>query len=62
LAGVFGRFGVGTDLGERLRTHQGPVLLVDDLVDSRWTFTEAARVVRAAGAESVLPFALAVEH
>ena len=37
----------------------GPVLLVDDLSDSGWTFTMAARVVRAAGAVDVLPFALA---
>jgi ATP-dependent DNA helicase RecQ len=37
----------------------GPVLLVDDLVDSRWTMTLAARALRAAGAREVLPFALA---
>jgi ATP-dependent DNA helicase RecQ len=37
----------------------GPVLLVDDLSDSGWTLTMAARVVRAAGAQHVLPFALA---
>jgi ATP-dependent DNA helicase RecQ len=37
----------------------GPVLLVDDLVDSRWTLTECARVLRAAGSGPVHPFALA---
>jgi ATP-dependent DNA helicase RecQ len=37
----------------------GPVLLVDDLTDTGWTLTMAARVVRAAGAPAVLPFALA---
>ncbi|OAN42545.1 RecQ family ATP-dependent DNA helicase [Mycolicibacterium iranicum] len=37
----------------------GPVLLVDDMADSGWTLTMAARVVRAAGAQQVLPFALA---
>ena len=37
----------------------GPVLLVDDLSDTGWTLTMAARVVRAAGAPAVLPFALA---
>ncbi|MFT3767708.1 MAG: RecQ family ATP-dependent DNA helicase [Minicystis sp.] len=37
----------------------GPVLLVDDLVDSRWTMTLAARALRLAGAPEVLPFALA---
>ncbi|MEQ3553116.1 RecQ family ATP-dependent DNA helicase [Pseudonocardia nematodicida] len=38
----------------------GPVLLVDDLVDSGWTMTVAARAVRRAGAPAVLPLALAV--
>jgi ATP-dependent DNA helicase RecQ len=38
----------------------GPVLLVDDLIDSGWTMTVAARAVRRAGAPSVLPFALAL--
>jgi ATP-dependent DNA helicase RecQ len=37
----------------------GPVLLVDDVIDSGWTMTVAARAVRRAGAPSVLPFALA---
>ncbi len=36
-----------------------PVLLVDDLVDSRWTLTVAGRALRLAGAGEVLPFALA---
>ncbi|MGH8776360.1 MAG: recombinase RecQ, partial [Jiangellaceae bacterium] len=35
------------------------VLLVDDLVDSRWTVTVAGRLLRDAGAGAVLPFALA---
>ena len=37
----------------------GPILLVDDETDTGWTFTMAARVLRRAGAEAVLPFALA---
>ncbi|MGV0790324.1 RecQ family ATP-dependent DNA helicase [Mycolicibacterium sp. XJ1819] len=37
----------------------GPVLLVDDVTDTGWTLTMASRVVRAAGAPAVLPFALA---
>ena len=37
----------------------GPVLVVDDLVDSRWTFTEAGFVLRDAGSGPVYPFALA---
>lgn len=36
------------------------VLLVDDEVVSRWTMTVAARLLRRAGAEAVLPFALAL--
>jgi ATP-dependent DNA helicase RecQ len=37
-----------------------PVLLVDDLVDSRWTLTVAGALLRDHGAGPVLPFALAV--
>lgn len=36
-----------------------PVLLVDDIVDSRWTFTVLAAELREAGAGPVHPFALA---
>jgi ATP-dependent DNA helicase RecQ len=39
----------------------GPVLLVDDRVDSGWTVTEAARVLRQAGAGGVLPLVLALD-
>lgn len=37
----------------------GPILLVDDLSDTGWTLTMAARELRSAGADAVLPFALA---
>ncbi len=37
----------------------GPVLLVDDLTDTGWTLTMAARTLRRAGVSQVLPFALA---
>ncbi|GAB4584069.1 RecQ family ATP-dependent DNA helicase [Nocardia sp. IFM 10818] len=37
----------------------GPILLVDALTDTGWTLTMAARSLRAAGADAVLPFALA---
>jgi ATP-dependent DNA helicase RecQ len=37
----------------------GAVLLVDDLVDSRWTMTVAGSLLAAAGSGPVLPFALA---
>ncbi len=37
----------------------GPVLLVDDMVDSGWTFTIAASLLRERGCGEVFPFALA---
>jgi len=56
LASVWQRFGTaGIDVPQGQ-----PVLLVDDLVDSRWTITVAGRALRQAGASAVLPFVLAV--
>ena len=52
-ANVDGAFAL---LGELPR---GPLFLVDDLVDSRWSFTEVARLLRTAGADAVYPLALA---
>jgi ATP-dependent DNA helicase RecQ len=37
----------------------GPLLLVDDIVHSRWTFTLVAALLRQAGVERVFPVALA---
>ncbi len=37
----------------------GPVLLVDDLVDSRWTLTAVGRLLLVAGCGPVFPFVLA---
>lgn len=37
----------------------GPVLLIDDITDTGWTLTMAARVLRRAGVGQVLPFTLA---
>lgn len=64
LASVHGRFAVPEAMEHMLRTapeagQHGPVLLMDDLVDSRWSLAEAARVLRGAGAQGVLPFVLA---
>lgn len=61
LAGVWERLVVGPDLGDALAGVRGPVLLVDDLVSSRWTLTVAGRELRRAGVDGVLPFALAVD-
>ena len=60
LAGVWGRLGVSAQLAEAVTAAQAPVLLIDDLVDSRWSLTVAARELRLAGATAVLPFALAL--
>ncbi|MFD5215534.1 DEAD/DEAH box helicase [Microbacterium sp. NPDC058345] len=55
LAGLWDRF-----TAEGIEVPPGPVLLVDDQADSRWTLTVAARELRRAGASAVLPFVLAV--
>jgi ATP-dependent DNA helicase RecQ len=61
LAAVWDRIVVGRELRDRLsEAGSAPVLLVDDLADSRWTMTVAGRELRRAGAASVLPFALAL--
>ena len=39
----------------------GPVLVIDDRIDSGWTMTVAARLLREAGAPRVLPLVLAVK-
>ena len=44
---------------EALPVELGPVLLLDDIVDSRWTMTEVGRVLRRAGFPVVYPLALA---
>ena len=61
LSSVWDRFMVGPDLAEALAGFAGrPILLIDDLADSRWTVTVAARVLRQHGASAVLPFTLAL--
>ncbi len=60
LAGVWDAFVVPPPMQVALaELGDAPVLLVDDLVDSRWTLTVAGRALRLAGAGAVLPFALA---
>ncbi|ROP30365.1 RecQ family ATP-dependent DNA helicase [Couchioplanes caeruleus] len=53
-------FTVPPDVSDALPGLDGPVLLVDDLVDSGWTMALAGRALRRAGASGVLPLALAV--
>lgn len=53
-------FVVPQELADALAGLDGPVLLVDDLVDTGWTLAMVARLLRRAGAPEVLPLALAV--
>jgi ATP-dependent DNA helicase RecQ len=57
LANVVGALEVPDEVSEAVRDRA--VLLVDDLWDSGWSATWAARLLREAGAAQVLPFALA---
>ncbi len=59
LANVWDRLAVGPDLAAALDSARGPVLLVDDRVDSRWTIAVASRALRRSAASAVLPFVLA---
>jgi ATP-dependent DNA helicase RecQ len=49
-------------LAAAVRAHAaaGPVLLIDDRIDTGWTMTVAAMLLRKAGASGVLPLVLAV--
>jgi ATP-dependent DNA helicase RecQ len=64
LSSVWNAFEVGPALTAALDNANGPILLVDDLADSRWTLTVAARLLRraasAGSATGVLPFTLAL--
>ncbi|MGP3959069.1 RecQ family ATP-dependent DNA helicase [Nonomuraea sp. 3N208] len=56
---VRGTLAMPKDLGAQIAQCGGPVLLVDDRVDTGWTMTLAAALVRHAGAPAVLPLVLA---
>ncbi len=58
VANVWARYRVDLAAFPDARLPPGPVLLVDDEVDSRWTTTVAAWQLRTAGSGAVLPFAL----
>jgi ATP-dependent DNA helicase RecQ len=59
LASLWRSLVVPDDLRAALAAADGPVLLVDDQIDTGWTMTVAAALVRDAGAPAVLPLALA---
>ncbi|MFB9723894.1 RecQ family ATP-dependent DNA helicase [Planobispora longispora] len=57
---VRGTLAMPAALGPAVAAAGGPVLLVDDRVDTGWTMTLGAALLRHAGAPAVLPLALAV--
>jgi ATP-dependent DNA helicase RecQ len=61
LASVWRALSVPNDLRTAIAESaaSGPVLLIDDQIDSGWTMTVAAAMLRDAGAPAVLPLALA---
>ena len=62
LVAVWDSLTVPPDVMSRLAgLGDAPVLLVDDLADTRWTITVAARALRLAGAGPVLPLVLAID-
>ena len=61
LGQVWDQFRVPEDIAAATRALGGPILLVDDVVSSRWSLTVAGRALRHAGAPAVLPLALALE-
>jgi ATP-dependent DNA helicase RecQ len=61
LAALWRALTVPSDLRDALKANDvGPVLLVDDQIDTGWTMTVATMLLRDAGAPAVLPLALAV--
>jgi ATP-dependent DNA helicase RecQ len=57
---LYGTVTVPPAVSAPLATLNGPVLVVDDYIESGWTMTLVARELRLAGADAVLPLALAV--
>uniref|UniRef100_UPI0006D10C98 RecQ family ATP-dependent DNA helicase n=1 Tax=Arthrobacter sp. JCM 19049 TaxID=1460643 RepID=UPI0006D10C98 len=60
VAEVADAFDIPADMEALLSSAPGPVLLVDDLCDSRWSLAMAGRALLIAGAPGVLPFTLGI--
>jgi ATP-dependent DNA helicase RecQ len=61
LRSLWSALAVPDDLRAALPRSPGPILLVDDRVETGWTMTVAAKLLREAGAPAVLPLALATQ-
>jgi ATP-dependent DNA helicase RecQ len=59
LRALWDQLTVPESLRDAIAHESGPVLLVDDRIETGWTMTVAAKVLRDSGAPAVLPFALA---
>jgi ATP-dependent DNA helicase RecQ len=51
---------VPDDLRSAISRTTGPLLLIDDRIETGWTMTVAAKLLREAGAPAILPLAFAV--
>ena len=60
LRSVWNALTVPEALAAALAALDGPVLLIDDRIETGWTITVAAKLLREAGAPAVLPLVLAV--
>jgi ATP-dependent DNA helicase RecQ len=59
LASLWHAIVVPEELRDALKASEGPVLLIDDQIDTGWTMTVASALLRDANAPAVLPLALA---
>jgi ATP-dependent DNA helicase RecQ len=60
LGSLWHAFGVPEDVRAAVGALDGPLLVIDDRIETGWTMTVAARLLREAGAGAVLPLVLAV--
>jgi ATP-dependent DNA helicase RecQ len=61
LRSLWAAFTVPDELRAAVSGAGGPILLVDDRIESGWTMTVAAKLLRESGAPAVLPLTLAVQ-
>ena len=61
LRAIYGAFKIPNEMKTALPRSAGkPILLVDDMVDSGWTITLVAYLLREAGAGPIYPFVLGI--
>jgi len=62
LRSVWQALTISPDLAAALPAAPGPVLLIDDRIETGWTMTVATRLLRESGAPAVLPLTLAIPN